>query len=150
MEKRPLTLEQSRHSAGPAIDVARIGNEWLSRRIVHEGAPSELHVRKVPDDCKPKDFPFIALAFLENDCERRKTQEITKMVQTQLESGSKALLVAMHYVRNERVYWYAYAGSKENLQELFADLGEQYPMFLGVNEDAEWKQYQTIRNMVGA
>jgi hypothetical protein len=150
MEKRTLTLEQSRHSANPSIDVARIGNEWLSRRIVHEGAPSELHVRKVPDDCKSKDFRFIALAFLENDCERSKAQEITKAVQMRLESESRALLVAMHYVRNERVYWYAYAGSREILEELFATLGEQYPMFLGINDDAEWQQYQVMRNLVGA
>jgi hypothetical protein len=139
----------SKASPSPSTDAASIGNEWISGHIVHQGVPSELHVRKLPTGFKADGIPFVALAFLEKECDRATAQEVTKTIQARLESESGALLVAVHFLQNGRVYWYAYAATRETLEGLFAILGEKLPLYLGVNEDIGWNEYKFMRNLLG-
>ena len=125
-----------------------IGNQWASAPVPHEGVPGQLHLRRIEPGMEPKGFSLVALAFLENPCEPSQAQRITATIQAQLESRPTALLVAAHYLKNGKVVWYAYAASRKALDDAFAILGQKFSLYLGVNEDPDWKEYKFMRGLV--
>ena len=132
----------------PAFTIAAVGDNWVTRPIVHDGIAGTLQVRQLPSSLDRRSLRYVALAQLDQDIGLEDLPDWNGKIQAALEHGGACVLVLIHQA-GARPTWYAYAASRKALDSAFVSLKNPAVRW-GINEDPDWAEYDHARNLVGA
>ena len=132
----------------PGFDLAAIGERWLERPLTHDGVAGTLRIRQLPASLPRGDFPFVAMAWLDQALPAREAAERSEAIRQALERQGRCLLVLVHHTP-DRLDCYAYAASAKALDRAFGALGDD-ALRWGINDDPGWREYEHARGLAGA
>ena len=135
-------------SRPPCFDLARIGDDWDRYPLVHDGVAGALEIRRLPAPPRQRDFPALAMAWVDKAALGGDIGALSQRLQQALEGESQALLVLRHDTPS-RMSWYAYAGADRTLDAAIGALACER-LHWGVNDDPDWHEYAHARGLVGA
>lgn len=134
-----------RREQGAFFDATAMGDRWLEHPLVHDGVAGTLRVRQLPDDGARAALGLVALAQVDK-VDPAALPQLTDRIQQALEQRGN-LLVLVHRA-GDRVHWYAYGASRDAIDAAFQSL-EDAAVHWGINEDADWVEYDHARSLVG-
>jgi len=137
-----------RRSRPPRFDLARIGDAWDRHPLVHDGVAGSLDIRRLPAQPRQRDFPALAMAWVDKAALGEDIEALSQRLQQALEGESMALLVLRHDTPS-RMSWYAYADADRTLDAALGALACER-LHWGINDDPDWHEYAHARRLVGA
>lgn len=126
--------------------IRSIGNLWGRRSVNLKGRKFDLVVRKVPGNLVRRDYPMVGMLLSDQALSTHEYEQWTIAVQHALEVDGKALLAISDF-DSQRTTWYAYASTREALQDVFEALKKTHALKWGINEDKRWDEYEFCRKL---
>lgn len=131
------------------FDLKTMGDRWQTRTVEPRGEPETISVRELPSGFDRRPYGYVALirpnaVVLPDEFDRW-----TTAAHYALEKDAAALLAVVHRTPKQ-ITWYAYAASREALDQAMQGLLEAHPVRWATNTDAGWKEHAGAKALVAS